>query len=889
MSLLAAIRHRLRTALRPDARARELREEMELHLDLDTIDRAAGTGEAPDDAQWAARRRFGNITRYTEETREMSGLGFFDVLRQDVRFAVRTFRHSKVFAAIAVTTIALGIGATAAIFSVVDAVILKPLPFPDAERIVMVWMDNRRLGLHEDLHSYPNLADLKAQNRSLSHLAPFREGGVNLTGGSGEPQRVATGLLPAEALAAVGARPMLGQLYTADNEVQGNDAVALISHGLWTSNFGSDAGIIGKSIELNGRKRTVVGVMPAGFAFPTERTQIWMPLVIPNAANASRSSFFLSAVGKLKPGVSLERARSDLSAVAKRLEEQYPVNRDYGVTVTPLPEQVVGPTLRTTLWIMLGAVAAVLLIACANVANLLLSRAAVREREVTVRMALGASRRRLIRQLLTESVLLSAIGGAAGLALALGLLRALPALAPADLPRMGNVGVNGTVALVTSVVTLLTGMLFGLVPALQSSRTHLGTTLREGGRGGTAGRGGSRLRRGIVAAQLALVVVLLTGAGLLLRTFITLQRVELGFTTKNELTFNLQLAGAKYSQQAQAAAFFETLLRRLRALPGAQGAGTISTMMLSSTPNSTGITAEGRETRQDDNEVTFDETSPGFFSTIGARMVAGRDFTAADRDGAPLVAIVNEHMVKRYWPNAGSVGAIRKRFRYGPSTSPNDSTQNPWFTVVGVVGDMRRTGVDVPVRDEVFLPYPQNVSGRAMVVVRTAKDPLSIVSLVKQTVRGIDRDQPISNLQTMEQMLDALVAQRRFSMTLVGAFAVLALTLALIGAYGVTSYLVSQRTKEIGVRLALGAEPSRVARLVVREGMLVAGAGVLAGVVIALVTTRLASSLLYDVSPHDPVTIGIVVVTLLAVSAFANYLPARRAARVDPLTALRQD
>jgi putative ABC transport system permease protein len=885
MSLLAAIRYRLRAFFRPGARARELREEMELHLELDAMDYSAGSGVVPDEAPWAARRRFGNITRYTEETRDMSGLGFIDMLRQDVRFAFRTFRHSKGFTAIAIATIALGIGATAAIFSVVDALILQPLPFPDANRIVMVWMDNRRLGVHEDVHSYPNLADLKAQNRSLSQLAPFRQAGVNVTG-RGEPQRVAAGLLPAEALAALGARPMLGQLYTADNEVQGNDAVALIGHGLWTSNFGSDPGIIGKSIELNGRKRTIVGVMPAGFAFPTERTQLWLPLVLPNDLKTARSTFFLSAIGRLAPGVSLERARSDLAAIAKRLEAQYPTNRDFGVTVTPLPEQVVGPTLRTTLWIILGAVAAVLLIACANVANLLLSRAAVREREVTVRMALGASRRRLVRQLLTESLLLSAIGGAVGMSLALGLLRLLPTFAPTDLPRMDNVRINGTVSLVTSLVTLVTGTLFGLVPAVQSSRTHLGTTLREGGRAGTAGRGGLRLRRGLVAAQLALVVVLLTGAGLLLRTFITLQRVQLGFTTENLLTFDVQLAGAKYPKSIQAVTFFETLLERLRALPGVQAAGTISTMMLSATPNSTGITAEGRETRQDDNEVTFDAISPGFFSTIGARMVAGRAFTASDRDSAPPVAIVNERMTKRYWPNGGAVG---KRFRYGSSTSPNDSTRNPWITVIGVVADMRRTGVDKEVREEAFVPYRQSAEGEQLVVVRTVGDPMSIVGLVKQAVRSVDADQPISNLRTMEQMLAGLVAQRRFSMTLVSAFAGLALTLALIGAYGVTSYLVSQRTKEIGVRLALGAEPSRVSKLVVGEGMRVAIAGVAAGVIIALVTTRLAASLLYHVSPRDPLTIGVVVLTLLGVSALANYLPARRAARVDPLTALRQD
>jgi putative ABC transport system permease protein len=884
MSLLAALRHRLRTFIRPSAHARELREEIDFHLSLETIDQTVGADRSPLDASYAARRRFGNVTRYTEETREMSGLGFFDMLGQDARFAFRTFRHAKAFTAIAVLTIALGIGATAAIFSVVDAVILKPLPYPDAGRVLMVWMDNRRLGVHDDIFSYPNLADLKAQNKSLSHLSAYRDASLNLTG-NGEPLRVRAGMLTAEAFDALGVHPVLGQLFRAENETTGNDAVVVISQGLWQSRFGGDPAILGKQVELNGRKRTVVGVMPASFAFPEEGTQIWVPLVISNAARTARFSFSFPAIGKLKPGVSLEQARADLGAIAKRLEKEYPENRDYGVTLTPLPEQIVGPTLRTTLWIMLGAVAAVLLIACANVANLLLSRAAVREREVTVRMALGASNRRLVRQLLTESVLLSAIGGVMGVALALGALRLLPALAPDDLPRMSTIGMNGTVLLVTTVVTVLTGILFGLLPAVQSSRTRLSETLREGGRGGTSGRGGQRLRRGIVAAQLALVVVLLTGAGLLLRTFVTLQQVDVGFTTKGILTFTVQLPGAKYSQGAQLVAFFDALRNRLRTLPGVEDAGTIETMMLSSTPNSTGITAEGRATRPDDNEMTFDPVSVGFFHTIGARIVAGRDFTAADREGAPPVAVVNEHAVKRYWPN----GAVGKRFRFGSSASAVDTTRNPWVTVVGVVADMRRTGVDMPVRDEAFVPYAQNASPFEMVVVRASTDLLAIAPQVRRVVREIDNQQPISNLQSMEQLLSGRISQRRFSMTLVGVFAALALTLALIGAYGVTSYLVSQRTREIGIRLALGADPSRVSALVVREGMRVASAGIIVGVVIALFTTQLASNLLYGVSPRDPITIAAVALTLLAVSALANYLPARRAARVDPLTALRQD
>jgi putative ABC transport system permease protein len=887
MSWLVALRHRLRTLLRPGTYARELREEIDFHLSLDAMQQSGHDPLLQAEAPYAARRRFGNVTRYTEETRTMTGLGFFDMLRQDVSFALRTFRQAPMFTIVAVATIALGIGATAAIFSVVDGLILKPLPYPDAERIVMVWMDNRRLKLSEDIHSIPNLMDLKAQNQTLSHLGAYRQGGGNLTG-SGEPQRIAVGIMSAEALAALGTRPTLGQLFTADAERTGNDGVVVISHQLWQANFGGDPGVLGRELEMNARKRRIIGVMPASFAFPSPETQAWTPLVLSDAARAARSSFGYWAIGKLKPGVAVERARADLGAIAKRLEEQFPSNRDYGVTVTPLPEQIVGPTLRTTLWIMLGAVAAVLLIACANVANLLLSRAAVREREVTVRMALGASNRRLVRQMMTESLLLSVIGGVVGVALAVAALRVLPAIAPEDLPRLANVRLNGTVLIVTTLVTLITGLLFGLVPAMQSSRTQLSDTLREGGRGGTSGRGGQRLRRVIVGAQLAMVVVLLTGAGLLLRTFIGLQRTELGFETKNVLTMGIGLPGAKYPQPPQAVAFYDGLLTRLRQIPGVQNAGTISTMMLSNVPNSTFMSAEGRDSKPDDQEVTTDGVSPGFFATIGARMVAGRDFGSQDQPASLPVVIVNEHMAKRYWPNGNAVG---RRIRFGQSNpaQPVDSTQNPWITVVGVVGDMRRTGVDMPVRDEVFFPYAQNASLSTLVVVRTAADPMTMLPQFRQAVRDIDRDQPIASIRTMDQILSGLIAQRRFSMMLVAGFAILALTLAVIGAYGVTSYLVSQRTREIGVRLALGADPSRISRLVVREGMVVAGVGVAVGVVGAVATTRLASSLLYGVSARDPITIASVAATLLIVSALANYIPARRASRVDPLLALRQD
>lgn len=879
MSLLTGLRYRLRTLFRQREFERELKEEIDFHLSLEAMQH-----ENPDaeESQLTARRRFGNVTHYGEETRAMSGLGFFDMARQDVRFALRTFRQSPGFTAVAGLTIALGLGATTAIFSVVNALILQPLPYPDADRIVMVWMDNRRQNNREDFHSYPNLQDLKTQNGVLSALAPYSQNGLNLTG-TGEPQRVIAGQLPAEAFAALAVKPIVGRLYGAENEATGNDAVVVLNEGLWRAQFAADRDIVGKQIEMNGRKRTVVGVMPKEFAFPSEGTQLWIPLVIPDRVKTARSTYAYPAIGRLKPGVSLARARAEMSAISSRLEKQYPSNRDYGVYLNPLPEAVVGPTLRATLWITLGAVAAVLLIACANVANLLLSRAAVREREVTVRMALGASGGRLVRQLLTESVLLSVIGGVIGVAIASGGLAVLRAVAPPDLPRMAGISLNPTVLAVSAIVTIMTGVIFGLVPAMQTSRTKLSETLRDGGRGAT-GRGAQRLRRSIVAAQLALVVVLLTGAGLLVRTFVTLQRTSLGFDPTDVLTMTLQLPGAKYGDNKSVSAFYQSLLDRVRGIPGVVSAGTITNMMLTKTPTSSGGTAEGRPPRDEDNEVTFDATSPNFFKTVGARLIAGRFFNANDRDSSQQVAIINEHMAKYYWPGTSAIG---KRFRFGgPQT---DTTRAPWMTIVGVVADMRRTGVDMPVREELFVPFDQGQSNGNLLVIKTSRSPMSLVPSVRAAVRAIDASQPIANVRTMDDMLSRLVAQRRFSMTLVVAFAVLALVLAAIGAYGVTSYLVSQRTKEIGVRLALGADPRRVVQLVVLDGMRVGVTGLVFGVISALAVTRLASSLLYGVSPRDPMTIVGASSFLLIVVALANYVPARRASRVDPLAALRQD
>ena len=808
-------------------------------------------------------------------------------LSQDLRYGLRALRRDRGFSAVAILTLALGIGATTAIFSVLDAVVLRPLPYPDAERLAMVWMDNRRQGISEDIHSWLNYSDLRAQNEVFVDLAAFTESGYNLTGGcvgdGCEPERVAAALSTANLFTVLGVSPLVGRAFTADEESEGRDGVVLIAHGLWVRQFGADPGIVGRTIRLNGRERLVVGVMPRRFAFPTSETDVWVPLALPQDFREARYSFGLDVVGRLRDGVTLERAQADMDAIMNRLVEQYEPLRGLGINLVALPEQVVGPTLRTALWVMLAAVGAVLLVACANVANLLLSRASVRAREVGVRLALGASRGRLVRQLLTESALLAALGGLLGLALAWGGLRLLTSLAPADIPRLDEVSVNGVVLAVALGLVLVTAIAFGLVPALRASRENLTESLREGGRGGTTGGGGLRVRRVLVAAQIALVVVLLAGAGLLVRSFVALQQVHLGFRPDHLLTVRIALPVAKYEREGQRVAFFDDLVERVRGLPGVRGAGAISAVFISKTPRSTTITIEGRPRTPDiaNAEIPLDGVTRDYFRVMDMPIVRGRSFTAQDRAGAPDVVIVNAAMARRFWPNEDAVG---KRFKYG-----GDGSDGPWMTVVGVVGDMRRTGYDAAVRYESFLPFAQYTPAQMTLVVRTTGDPLALAGGVRGVVRELDSDLPVYDVRSMDQLLGEMIAQRRFSMALLATFAALALVLGLVGVYGVTSYFVAQRTREVGLRIALGAPPPQLVRMVVRQGMGVAAAGIVLGVLGALAATRLMAGLLYGVSPTDLPTLAVVVALLAAATLLANWIPARRAARVDPLVALRTE
>lgn len=873
---------------------KEVDDELQFHLDM-LKHEYERRGLDPDDAASAATARFGDEGQIRETLRDHDERrerrynrreGMHDFI-QDLRYAVRSFARTPGFTLVAVLTLALGIGATTAIYSVINGVLLRPLPYPASDRLVNVWMDNRRMQMREDIHSYANLQDLRTRNRSFEEIAAFARAGGNLTSGCPEsecePRRVDVIQAKAELWSVLRVPPSLGRTFTTEEETEGQDGVAVLSNAIWTQYFGADSTIIGRQIRLSGRERTVIGVMPADFRFPNADTHLWIPLSVSPQATQNRSGFFLRAVGRLLPGVTLESARNDLGDVARQLEEEFPVNRDLGTYLVAMEDQIVGPTMRTALWVMLAAVGAVLLIACANVANLMLSRAAVREREIGVRLALGAGRTRLVRQLLTESIALAAVGALAGLGLAWAMLKLLKVSAPADLPRVDGVALDGSVLIVAVVLTVVTGLVFGLVPALQASRQNTTSSLREGGRGSSSSRSAQRLRRVLAGAQVALVVVLLTSSGLLVRSFIALQRTDLGFTPENLLIAEVSLGGTRYQEGAARVLFFEQVMERLRANPEVVSVGAIRDVFLAPLPNSAGFTIEGRERTPDiaNMEVPLDPVTPDYFQTMGIPLIQGRVFDATDRDTSARPVIINQTMARTYWPAGDALG---KRFRYG-----GENSNAPWLTIVGVVGDMRRTGYDAPVRNETFLPHSLVAAGSMEVVVRTRQNPLNVVQALRDAVRAVDPEQPVHSISSMESRLGEMVSQRRFAMVLLVTFAALALVLGLVGVYGVTSYLVTQRLNEMGVRIALGAPSGRVVSMVVRQGMVVAVVGLVVGLAAAVGTTRLLGSLLYGVSPLDVLTFVATAAALLGATLLANWIPARRAATADPLAVLRAD
>jgi predicted permease len=806
-----------------------------------------------------------------------------DTLRQDIRYALRRLIKSPAFTTVALLTLALGIGANTAIFSVVNAVLLKPLPYRDAHEIVGVFhlSEGQRATM-----SGPNFTDVRKQATTLEDVAAYTRTRTILTG-RGEPVRLDGAEVSASLFDLLGVAPALGRTFHDDENQPGRHRVAILGHGLWVQRFGSDRAIVGRTAVLDGVAHEIVGVMPEGFSFPAARS-IWTPLEYTEDLTANqRAAWYLQVVGRLKDGATPQQAQAEVETIGRRLAVQYPDSNDgVGMTALSLHEAMVGD-IRKAFWVLLGAVGFVLLIACVNVANLLLARAAAREGEIAVRTALGAGRWRLVRQLLTESVILAVVGGGLGLLLAVWGVEGLLALEPQGIPRLNEVRVDPSVIVFTMGVSLLTGFLFGLVPAFQSTRSGISATLKEGGRGALTSRGGSRMRTGLVIAEVALAVMLLAGAGLLIRSFSRLSAVDPGFQVQPALTFELSLPETRYGDEEAQIAFFDQLMPTLRAIPGVQDAGAVISLPLSGSSLVLTFEVAGRPpvppSQQPAMQVRI--ATPEYFRAIGIPLTRGRMFADTDRWGSAQVVLLTEAAAKQYFPNEDPLG---KRVTLGWGRGPDSPRAGG--EVVGIIGDIKDAGLDEPNPPQIYLPYRQWPVARMSVLLKTAVPPETVAEAARKTVYSLDGNLPVGNLRTLEALVARSISQPRFYTTLLTVFAGVALALAAIGIFGVLSYAVAQRTREIGIRMALGAHQGSVVQLIIGEALVMAAVGVVIGLGGAFMLTEwLVARLLFDTSPHDPATFTIVGLVLALVALTSAYVPARRATRVDPIVALRAE
>jgi predicted permease len=803
-------------------------------------------------------------------------------LLSDIRYAVRNLIKRPGFTAIAVITLALGIGANSAIFSTVHTLLLTPLPFPDVDRIVAVWEKVPSRGLDRNEASVANYLDWQAQSKSFEHLGMYRGWNANLTGVQ-PPERLLGFLVSANFFEVVGVKPIIGRGFTADEDQPGKPPVTILTYGFWQRSFGGDPNIINKTIALNGITRTVIGVLPKDFNYPAG-ADVLAPLTITSELAGNRENHAYLVIGRLKSGVSVAGAQADLDTIGKRLEQQYPrTNTGWGIAMYPIVEDTVR-FYKTAVLVLMAAVGFVLLIVCANVANLMLARAAGRQKEMALRAALGAGSWRLIRQLLTESVVLALIGGAFGALIGFWGVDLLKALNPGDAARFApgwdRMGFTLPVFAFNLGLSIFSGLLFGLAPAWQVARTDLNQTLKEGGR--QSASGAHRLRGLLVISEVALSLVLLISAGLLMRTFVSLVKTDPGFNPANVLTMSLSLPAAKYKDLPQRAAFYQDLVRRVQALPGVQAAAAVNYLPLGGSNSSDGFLIEDLPEPPPGQGFIgrYRVCTPDYFLTMGIPVLKGRPFTDQDKAGAPPVVIVNRTLAKTYWPNDEAVG---KRMRIdGPLKD------YPWMTVVGVVQDVKHE-LNSPNTPDFFLPHAQDIWGSMVLVARTKGDPLNLAGDIRQQVWNIDKDQPVYRVRTMEQVRAFSVSLYSFSSGSLGLFAGIALLLAAIGIYGVMSYGVSQRTQEIGIRMALGARTVDVLKLVLRNGMSLTLIGIVAGLAGAFAITRLMASMLFGVSPTDVATFALVTLGLMLVALLACYIPARRATKVDPLVALRYE
>ena len=798
-------------------------------------------------------------------------------LIQDLRYALRMLLKNPGFAAVAVIALALGIGANTAIFSVVNTILLRSLPYDDPDRLMVV-KENKLPQFPEFSVSPGNFLDWQKQNASFEKLAAVQGSSYNLVTGDAEPERLDGARVSAGLFEMLGVKPVQGRTFLEEEDQPGHQNVVVLSSNLWKRRFGSDPNIIGQSITMSAASYTIIGIMPPSFQFPDRDIDLWTPIAFTAAQAQQHGSHYVAVIGRLKPGVTTEQARTEMSGIAARLAEQYPnSNAGWSTIVVPM-QQFEVRDIKPALLVLLGAVALVLLIACANVANLLLARSTARQKEIAIRTALGASRSRVVRQLLTESVLLAVVGGGAGLLLAAWGTRSLLALAPEDLPRVKDVALDGRVLGFTLLVTLITGIVFGLVPALQASRPNLNETLKEGGRGTTGGH--HRIRSSLVITEVALALVLLVGAGLLIRSFIRLQQVNPGFNTKNAMSANVALPGRKYPNSDQYLSFFTQLMEKIAALPGVVAVGATQSLPIQG-DYLVGFNIQGRppDPPGEDKSTNYYAVTPDYFKAMGIPLLRGRLFTEQDSKNAPRVAVINETMARTYFSDEDPIGK-------GINLSQG---REGFREIVGIVGDVKQYGLAQPTTLQTYEPYLQMPFSAVTLIVRTEGNPAALSGSIRSEVLALDKEQPVSRIRTLDQIISGSVQQQRFTMLLLGVFAAVALILAAVGLYGVMSYAVTQRTHEIGIRMALGANTGNVLRLVVGHGMLLALIGVVIGLGGAFAFTRLMSKLLFAVSTTDPVTFVGISVLLTGVALVACLVPARRATKVDPMVALRHE
>jgi putative ABC transport system permease protein len=882
--MLNKLRLRLRALFFKSKMEDELDEEVRFHLERE-IEENIARGMTPEEARSAAMRSFGGVERVKEESRDVRGVRLLEEVWQDLRYGARMLSKKPGFTLIAIITLALGIGANTAIFSVVNAVLLEPLPYRAPEELVLVRHIYETKGTRSESVSYADFQDWRAQNQVFADLALFRVASFALAVGN-DLEQIRGANVSANFFELLGLNPIRGRAFLPVEETPGGERVALISHALWQRVFGANEELIGRQIKLGDQLFTVVGILPPEFKFPfrLETADIWTTYSILPVGMMGRGARNFQAIARLKRGVSPQAAQAEMSAIARQLEQENPAtNRNLSISVVSAHRELT-KDVSLTLWLLFGAVAFVLLIACANVANLLLARALSRHKEMAVRAALGASGRRIAQQLLTESLLLAGAGGALGLLLAAWGIPLLLALSPQNLPRINAIGLNGHVLSFTLLVSILTGALFGLAPALKVARPDLIESLKEGGKASTASARRNRLRAALVVGEIAVALVLLVGAGLLINSFIRLNRVELGFKPENVLSASLNLSPRKYPTGDERIAFVEQARERIRNLPGVR-----SVSFASSSPFMGGVYASfgirGRPGAAHENEVApgVFTITPDYFEMLGIPLLRGRPFTETYDKGSAGTAIINETFARQFFPNENPLGKSVILDVNREKDSPRE------FEVVGVVGDIRRVALDGEPGPEIYMPYQQSPWTFGQLMIRTEQNALSSANAVRQQIRSLDPDQTVPNSDTLENLIFRSIMPQRFNLVLLGVFAAIGLLLTLVGVYGVMSYHVAENTREIGIRVALGAQRRDILKLIVGQGLALALIGVVVGLAGALGLTRLMDSLLFGVTATDPLTFGIVASLFGVVALLACWIPARRAAKVDPMIALRSE